>query len=106
MLPVRRLVQQLLSHVACRKLIDARRLLPESLKIECLRPNPVRVVGLQRIEGNGNDVANALSFEDGSIPGAAAARAFIDQPCIKPSTVGIEPDLVAALKGARAAASA
>jgi hypothetical protein len=95
-----------LSHVACREFIDAWGLPLERFKIECHRPNPNRIIELQRVEGDGIDVTNAFAFEDASIPRAVAARAFIDEPCIELSAVGIQPDLVAALEGAKAAASA
>ena len=106
MLPIGNFAQQLLPDFEFRKLIDPSRLPPERFKVECLRSNPIGIVGLQCFESGGIDVTNILAFKDGPIPGPVAARAFIDEPCIELSTIGIEPDLAAASESSKSSASA
>ena len=106
MFPIRSFAQQLLPDFEFRKLGDPMALPPESFEVECLRSNPVGIVGLQRRESGGIYVANIFAFKDRPIPGPVAARAFIDQPCIELSTIGIEPDFIAALESSKASASA
>ena len=50
--------------------------------------------------------ANILAFEDRPIPCPVAARAFVDEPCIELSAIGVESDLAAALESSKASASA
>jgi hypothetical protein len=106
MCPIGRIVQQLLSNFEFRKFIDPLRLSPQSVEIERLRSNPIGIVGLQCVEDSGIDVANISAFKDRAIPGFVAHRALVDKPCIELPTIGVEPDLVTALKRSKASASA
>ena len=106
MLPIWSIAQQLLSYLEFGELIDPLGLPPERFEIKRLRSNPILIVGLQCFEDSGIDVANILAFKNWAVPGFVARRAFVDKPCIKLPTIGIEPDLVAALEGSKASASA
>lgn len=106
MRPVRSIAQQLLSDVRFPELVDPLRLPPESVEIECLSPDPIGIVGLQSFKLCRLDVANIPAFEDRAIPGFVARRALVDEPCIEPAAVGIEPCFVAALEGSKVSASA
>src|SRR5262245_30452982 len=106
MRPAGSLAHQLLSDIQVGKLVDPSGHPLKSFKVECLRPNPIGIVGLQRFKDNGIDAANILAFEDRPIPCPVAARAFVDEPCIELSAIGVESDLAAALESSKASASA
>lgn len=106
MSPAGSIAQQLLLNIELRKFIDPSRLSLESFEIERLRADPIRIVGLQSFEKRGIDVAYILTLEYRAIPGLVARDAFVDEPRVELSPIGIEPDPVAALEGSEASASA
>jgi hypothetical protein len=61
---------------------------------------------VQCFEHGGIDIANIPAFENRAVPGFVANHAFVNEPCIKLPTIGVEPDLVAALERSKASASA
>jgi len=87
------------------KLVHTLRLVPESIQVEGFRPDPVRIVGLQRVKDCRVDVANIAALDDWPVPCPFTGQAFVDKPSIKLATVGVEPDLAAGLEGSQASAS-
>ncbi|MBB4504256.1 hypothetical protein GGE48_000202 [Rhizobium leguminosarum] len=88
------------------KLVDTLRLAPESLEVERFCPDPIRIVGLQRLDDCRIDVANIPTLEDRTVPRLFAGRAFVDQPGIELAAIGVEPDFVAASESSEAPAAA
>ena len=61
---------------------------------------------MQCLEHTWIDIANIPAFKDRAIPCLAADHAFIDEPRVKLSAIGIEPDLIAGLERPQASTSA
>ena len=97
---------QLLPDLQVCKLVNSFGLSPEGFQVECLGANPNRVVGLQCFNCGGIDVTNTFALKDGTVPCLAARRAFVDEPRVKLPPIGVESDLIAALKGSKTSATA
>jgi hypothetical protein len=93
-------------NIDLRELIDALSRPLEIGDIEDASVNPIRVIGLQRFENGRLDIANVQSLKKRPFPGVVAGHAFVDQPSVELSTIGVQPDLVARSKGFERAAPA
>lgn len=61
---------------------------------------------MQRCQAGEIDIANGPALENRPVPCLAADRTSVDQPCVKPLAIGIEPEFAARLEGLEAAATA
>lgn len=96
--PVGRVIPYLFRDIEFRKLVDALGFTSQGFEVECLRPYPLRIVGLQRFEDGRADVPDILPLENRPVPALVAHQASIDKPRIQLAAIGIEPDLAACLK--------
>ena len=71
-------------------------LAPQVRTIERQPTHQFRVVGAQRHQEERVYRPDVTALQDRAIPGAVAARTFVDQPRIKALAVGIDPDFSAA----------
>ncbi len=104
--PVGRFIPYLFRDIEFGKLVDALRFTSQGFEIECLRPYPLWIVGLQRFENRRAYVPDILALKNRPVPALVADYASIDKLGIQLAAIGIEPDLAAGLKCPQAAASA
>lgn len=87
--------QEFLRHNDFGKLRHFSDLLLQLLKIKSQFAEPLPIIGLQRCERLRIDIPDMLAFKDGAIPGVIADRAFIDEPGVELSAIGVQPGLAA-----------